>query len=612
MIVIFLSKCEQYNLRSVELITNSCPSEIEGYTLLTCLIDNEINMLALECLHCEDVIHPSDCSTSTTCSEDDQCNAIMGSSGLSFTFCMDCCDSNKCNNQLCSTAPTTTMLPTTTTIKPTQRPYISTNHSSITTRWGTKLKIFCYGHNVEQVKMQKRIGSLHGHKSAIPTNNSSTPHAYITPQSNMYIICTGFIHQKAVTTTNIAITVTGDKPHFAHARQVISLHEGEDHTLACSPQGFPTPVVTWHYARLAGHMRTIAHNLHIYKMNSEMAGKYTCTAHNYFGSTSTEYIIQYIPPETTTASATTLATTTAFMIPPIITLQQKLVIPEGKPSSVVACQVQGFPTPTVTWDTFDHKFPSNVQIHGPYLIIHNAGVYDSNTYFCKATNPAGTDIKFVHVIVNHTVKPTTLRPHIPPVISSTQIVEVRYGSSVTLNCNATGYPEPQITWHAHHKTIHHKTLPISHATLDDNGLYLCIAINDAGQTQANTVVSVTGDAPQITVPPSSAVKHSGEIQSFLCEATGNPQPTITWSYTSVSKQTMYVRTATRNPQPTITWSYTSVSKQTMYVRTATRNPQPTITWSYTSVSKQTMYVRTATGNPQPTITWSYTSVSKTM
>lgn len=50
-----------------------------------------------------------------------------------------------------------------------------------------------------------------GHKSAIPTNNSSTPHAYITPKSNMYIICTGFIHQKAVTTTNIAITVTGGK-----------------------------------------------------------------------------------------------------------------------------------------------------------------------------------------------------------------------------------------------------------------------------------------------------------------------------------------------------------------------------------------------------------------
>ncbi|XP_076081749.1 neuroglian-like [Mytilus galloprovincialis] len=533
------------------------------WLILTVFLSCLLPANSLECLHCEDVIHPSDCSTSTTCSEDDmcmtqeinmggerrfklschskrQCNAIMGSSGLSVTFCMDCCDSNKCNNQLCSAAPTTTMLPTTTTIKPTQRPYISTDHSSITTRWGTRLKIFCYGHNVDLVQVQMQIGSLHGHKIAIPTTNSPTPHVFITPQSDMYIICTGYIHLKAVTTTNIAITVTGDKPHFAHARQVISLHEGEDHALICSPQGFPTPVVTWHYARLAGHMRTIGHNLQIYKMNSKMAGKYTCTAHNYFGSTSTEYIIQYIPPETTTASATTLATTTVFMIPPLITLQQKLVIPEGKSSSVVACQVQGFPTPTVTWDTFDHKFPSNVQIHGPYLIIHNAGVYDSNTYFCKATNPAGTDIKFVHVIVNHTVKPTTLRPHIPPVISSTQIVEVRYGSSVTLNCNATGYPEPQITWHAHHKTIHQKTLQISNATFDDNALYLCIAINDAGQTQANTVVSVTGDAPQITVPPSSAVKHSGEIQSFLCEATGNPQPTITWSYTS------YLHTSSRD------------------------------------------------------------------
>ena len=42
------------------------------------------------------------------------------------------------------------------------------------------------------------------------------------------------------------------------------------------------------------------------------------------------------------------------------------------------------------------------------------------------------------------------------------------------------------------KTIRQKVLEIPHATLKDNELYICLATNDAGQSQASTALSVTG------------------------------------------------------------------------------------------------------------------------
>ena len=42
------------------------------------------------------------------------------------------------------------------------------------------------------------------------------------------------------------------------------------------------------------------------------------------------------------------------------------------------------------------------------------------------------------------------------------------------------------------KTVRQKVLEIPHATLKDNELYICLATNDAGQSQASTALSVTG------------------------------------------------------------------------------------------------------------------------
>ena len=60
-----------------------------------------------------------------------------------------------------------------------------------------------------------------------------------------------------------------------------------------------------------------------------------------------------MPPHITTPQQTATVGTTEFVIKPNIALQETIIIPEGKASTVIHCQAHGYPKPTVTWDTID-------------------------------------------------------------------------------------------------------------------------------------------------------------------------------------------------------------------------------------------------------------------
>ena len=103
-------------------------------------------------------------------------------------------------------------------------------------------------------------------------------------------------------------------------------------------------------------------------------------------------------------------------------------------------------------------------------------------------------------------------------------------------CHVTSFPPAVITWskvlgeltqtRAVSKDGH---LSIMNAQKTDSGLYQCQASNILGHESAVTQLVVV-ELPQFTVSPPSLLKVSANHNVTVpCEATGDPQPTITWT-----------------------------------------------------------------------------------
>nr|KAG5700809.1 hypothetical protein BaRGS_035012 [Batillaria attramentaria] len=88
--------------------------------------------------------------------------------------------------------------------------------------------------------------------------------------------------------------------------------------------------------------------------------------------------------------------------------------------------------------------------------------------------------------------------------------------------------------------LHDGTLMIEDAQDDDQGSYECIARNVAGEVHSNQVeLRYFGEPvrPVITHPPADISTVEGNPANFTCDASGDPQPRITWYRQGVEVQT---------------------------------------------------------------------------
>lgn len=137
-----------------------------------------------------------------------------------------------------------------------------------------------------------------------------------------------------------------------------------------------------------------------------------------------------------------------------------------------------------------------------------------------------------------------------PYLNATQ------GSHVTLDCDVTGYPDPVVTWYKDGSvlvtndrlTIENNSITIDSALSTDSGAYTCSASNIAGNRSATIELTVLGKRrrerdcyyyllfivlPLIIVPDPIVPANIGSNAQLVCNAMGDPTPSLTWYFGSV-------------------------------------------------------------------------------
>ncbi|XP_054990879.1 neural cell adhesion molecule L1-like protein isoform X1 [Sorex araneus] len=131
-------------------------------------------------------------------------------------------------------------------------------------------------------------------------------------------------------------------------------------------------------------------------------------------------------------------------------------------------------------------------------------------------------------------KPQMLLP--PAESGESSSVTVLKGEALVLECFAEGLPTPKVEWSKlggdlpegrENKENYGKMLKIENASYQDRGNYRCTATNALGSATHDFHVTVE-EPPRWTRRPQSGVYSSGSSGILVCEAEGEPQPTITW------------------------------------------------------------------------------------
>uniref|UniRef100_A0A3B4WMV9 Neural cell adhesion molecule 1a n=1 Tax=Seriola lalandi dorsalis TaxID=1841481 RepID=A0A3B4WMV9_SERLL len=210
---------------------------------------------------------------------------------------------------------------------------------------------------------------------------------------------------------------------------------------------------------------------------------------------------------------------------------------EGDDADIV-CDVVSSPPPTIIWKHKGSKiqFAKDVRfkiMDNGHLQIRGIKKTDEGMYNCEARVMARGEIDFrmIKVVVN--VLPT-IRARQSEVNATADT-----GSSALLACDADGFPEPTVTW-AHNNIVLESgdkyslnedgsELVIKDVKKVDEGDYTCIAKNKAGEKAEEVSLNVFVQ-PKITYLNNQTASEFDDQVTLTCEASGDPTPTISWSF----------------------------------------------------------------------------------
>ncbi|CAL4087767.1 unnamed protein product, partial [Meganyctiphanes norvegica] len=354
-----------------------------------------------------------------------------------------------------------------------------------------------------------------------------------------------------VTSNNATLEIAFLREDFRGSPVDTVVAAEETAMLECTPpRGHPEPLVRW---RRNGQVISIQnkpqHNswsgdtgnrgrhelvdegtLVIRDVQQNDGGQYTCEAWNLAGSKTTAPIHLYV-----------------HIKPHFIRGPRDTTILTGR-TAELECQVSGDPAPQVSWRRHSgHLLPDDrTQIlDDNTLRIANVSPGDEDTYVCEAVNAVGTGRSNASLTV-HTAPEFLVTP-----------VDVRSasGSSAAFECLAVGRPPPLVVWSR--QDDHNLLLPRPEAPSGDleeapnvwvnaegtliinkvkrslAGWYTCAAVSASGSVVSRAFMDVPSPTlhppPIISLRPINLTVTPDSVARFLCQAEGDPKPSITWT-----------------------------------------------------------------------------------
>uniref|UniRef100_A0A8C3XLT5 Matrix remodeling associated 5 n=1 Tax=Chelydra serpentina TaxID=8475 RepID=A0A8C3XLT5_CHESE len=337
----------------------------------------------------------------------------------------------------------------------------------------------------------------------------------------------------------VLLTVTAQQPKMLVSRyRDATVYYGDTVAMECQANGFPSPHISWILPdRKILQTVTIAESRIMLHENRTLSikeatfsdrGVYKCIASN-------------------TAGADSIAVRLHIAaLPPIIQQEKQENISLLFGHNIhIHCSAKAAPLPSIRWVLFDGtQIRPSQFVNGNLFVFPNGTLYirnvspkDSGSYECIAANMVGAARRTVQLYV----KKQSANAKIT--WSSPRRTDVTYGSTLHLDCSASGDPWPRILWRLPSKrmidSLHsletrikvfgNGTLVVHAVTDKDAGDYLCMARNKIGDDYVVLKVNVMMRPAKIEHKNENnhKVMYGGDLK-VDCVATGLPNPEISW------------------------------------------------------------------------------------
>ncbi|CAM4437170.1 unnamed protein product [Lepidochelys kempii] len=337
----------------------------------------------------------------------------------------------------------------------------------------------------------------------------------------------------------VLLTVTAQQPKMLVSRyRDATVYFGDTVAMECQAKGIPSPHISWILPDrkilqtvTSSESRIMFHEnrtLSIKEVTFSDRGVYKCIASN-------------------TAGADSIAVRLHIAaLPPIIQQEKQENISLSFGHNIhIHCTAKAAPLPSIRWVLFDGtQIRPSQFVNGNLFVFPNGTLYirnvspkDGGSYECIAANMVGAARRTVQLYVKKQSSNAKIT------WSSPQRTDVTYGSTLHLDCTASGDPWPWILWRLPSKrmidSLHsletrikvfgNGTLVVHAVTDKDAGDYLCMARNKIGEDYVVLKVNVMMRPAKIEHKNENnhKVMYGGDLK-VDCVATGLPNPEISW------------------------------------------------------------------------------------